>query len=103
MIIQFPVEVRSIKSTVDRSILVQLCTQEMSNDDCAVLFALRETLAWCVLASQEIKPEEVKPEIVGRKEGKTASQRRRDKMAVYYYKMASAAVVYYMFLVKSEH
>lgn len=76
--VQLPVIISGLATKVDGSIKIALETREMSPQDSAILFDLRGTEAWAVLASEELKevklPDERPDQTIGKK---TSAQRLR--------------------------
>ena len=71
----------------DKSLRLQVDTQELGKDDKAKIFDLHDVLGWFVFSKVEIKDEdildlpEIKPEF---KNEKSPSQRLRNRLFVYF-------------------
>ena len=70
----------------DKSLRLQVDTQELPKDDKAKVFDLHETLGWFVFSKAEIQEDDLVdlPEIKPEFEEKSPSQRLRARLFVYY-------------------
>lgn len=84
---QVPSTISKITTMADKSLRLQVDTQELPKEDKAKVFDLHEELGWFCFSKAEIKEEdivdlpEIKPEF---KDQKSPSQRLRNRLYVYY-------------------
>jgi len=83
---QVPATVSKITTMADKSLRLQVDTQELSKEDKAEVFGLHECLGWFMFSEVEIVENDFKdlPEIKVDGDNKTPSQRLRDRLFRYY-------------------
>lgn len=79
---QVPALIEKVSTRADRSIHIEVSTQELSDEDAATLFGFRSKLGYMLFAEAEISPEQAQtPEYVPEFKGdKTPAQRLRAVM-----------------------
>lgn len=83
---QAPATVAKIETLADRSLKLKVITQELNEEQSAMVFKLYNKLGWFVFSEQSIKPEDIKdlPEIQLDEGEKSPSQRMRAALFVYW-------------------
>lgn len=80
LIFQVPAMVAKIETLADRSLKLKVITQELDEEQSALVFQLYNKIGWFVFSKAEIKQDDLKdlPEIKGEFSDKTPSQRLRN-------------------------
>ena len=83
---QVPATISKIVTMADKTIRLQVDTQELSKEDKAKVFDLHEELGWFIFSLAELTEDDTLnlPEIKNDSDKKTPSQRLRDRLFVYY-------------------
>jgi len=79
-------QIESISTRVDNTLKIVISTQELIPEQAAVLFSLKGKQGWMLFKENEVTPDEVPEQDASELQGKTPSQRLRDRMIVYFSK-----------------
>lgn len=79
-------QIESISTRVDNTLKIVLSTQELIPEQAAVLFSLKGKQGWMLFKENEVTLDEVPEQDASELQGKTPSQRLRDRMIVYFAK-----------------
>lgn len=86
MLFQTSSLIESISTRSDNTLKIVLGTQELTPEQAAILFSLKGKQGWTLFKENEVTPEEVPEDDAPDIGGKSASQRLRDRMLVYFSK-----------------
>ena len=83
--IQFSALIDSAKANKDKTLTLQVETQELSSEDVAKIFELFQRQIWVAFAETPLTREQLNiPEVVDEIDKKSPSQRLRNRMYVYH-------------------